>query len=121
MADELQINLGLVFRECVRIAFADLTTVMSWDEDGAHLTPSEDLSPHETAAIQELTITKRIFESEMSTTTVVTTKVKLLNRVVRLEERLAQQQRVNSRRVVWLLALAPLVTLVLEALTKKLW
>lgn len=43
-----------VIMELARVGFADLRNVMDWDENGATLRPSRDLTADEAAAISEL-------------------------------------------------------------------
>lgn len=53
-----------VVREASRIAFADIRSIMTWDEDGVYLRPSDELTPDEAAAIREVKVTRTVRRSK---------------------------------------------------------
>lgn len=67
-----------VVREIAKLALSNLADVMTWDENGATLIPSAQLSPDAAAAIAEI--------SDTRTERGGTLKVKLHNKVAALEQ-----------------------------------
>lgn len=89
MATKLHINLEMVLREYMRVAFANLTHVASWGDDGTlKLTPSEDLAPDEAAAIAEVTTKAVVLGSTLDDGQImqVTSKVKMHPKIAALKE-----------------------------------
>ena len=67
------VNQDRIVQELAKIAFADMGTFVSWDENGITLIKSDELAGGETAAVYEISET----EVEMGLVIKRTTKIKL--------------------------------------------
>ncbi len=76
LAQQVSVTPALVLREYMRVAFAQLSHVAQWDQDGLQVKPSAELGPDEIAAISEMS-TVQIALGEDSCILKTTTKVKL--------------------------------------------
>lgn len=68
LAKEVGVTPALVLREYMRVAFAQLSHLAEWDEDGLHVKPSAALRPQEIAAIMEMSSITRTSEGGETTT-----------------------------------------------------
>jgi phage terminase small subunit len=59
LCELLELNEATVINELSKIAFASVTDVMTWDADGAHLIPSDEMSDRGKAAIKSIKVRTR--------------------------------------------------------------